>query len=282
MGYRRAGTGPSHPQPCPCRWNGSRTKTSLTPPRTPTSCSPLTTTSSSARPACQIRPTTPAWPRTSWLVAAVPLLPSLSTVGPGTGGGGRALRIGEALGLLSGWSRVAGSLQSQDQAGQIMTGKDRERLAVAVGEPRATSGQRCGAGRWLSVAGPSLGLFMGRGLCAEGDGWTGLEAGKATDHSLCLCVPRVGSRVSRAPPGANRGRKARGWVGGAWELQLRLAALSACSACREEGTVEQMMLGLGGSGHDHSFPSRASLAVQLPTSSSQPPCPPAQPLDQCV
>ena len=77
---------PSHPQPLPCRWNGSRMRTSSTPPRTPTSCSPSTTTSLSARPACRTRPTTPAWPRTSWLVAAAPPLLSSSMVGPGAGG----------------------------------------------------------------------------------------------------------------------------------------------------------------------------------------------------
>ena len=74
--------GPDTPQPLRCRWNGSRMRTSSTPPRTPTSCSPLTTTSSSARPACQIRPTTPAWPRTWWPSAAAPRPLSLYTVRP--------------------------------------------------------------------------------------------------------------------------------------------------------------------------------------------------------
>ena len=65
------------------RWNGSGMRTWWTHPWTPMYTSRGSTAWWCDRPALLTRPTTPAWPRTSWHVAAAPPLLSSSTVGPG-------------------------------------------------------------------------------------------------------------------------------------------------------------------------------------------------------
>lgn len=62
------------------RWSGWKTRRWLTLPMTETSTSPSTTIWSSNRRASPTRPTTRAWPRTSWPSDAVPLPRSSSTV----------------------------------------------------------------------------------------------------------------------------------------------------------------------------------------------------------
>lgn len=96
------------------RWSGCGTRTWWTRLWTPTCTSLGSTAWWCDRPAWPTRPTTPAWPRTSWRVDAAPQLLSLSTVSPRapTGGvEGLPSHCGAAVGVLwlAGWKVVVKS-----------------------------------------------------------------------------------------------------------------------------------------------------------------------------